>query len=407
MSPAGASDSGVSGAAAEQPPSSLSLIVTGDPVDGPALRCFVGDVIDESLLSSNAHGVSYNLDAARIPGRLGEKETAFIEVPAKISRPDGSVGKRPIYVITKNIGLEEDEDSCLIVSNDPEEIASEGSLVSKTLKAGKPARLLYYHSGAPGKDFFLRVLVSNPNDYPVDISFSKSFGGPSADGIFAGHVATRRFMRLSKLKISRIIKIPPFSEVELLRQEIKEKEVSTGIMRICELSGKGAVLRLIANADGKEFRAKLTKTETKEDGRMSGSIEKAFIDIKKNFSFGGEPLEIRIGEGPTFFSKVGGFDLHLGNYGIIHRIYLELVNKTGQDRAASVYYVASGGPARGVLNMNGTLFETKLLDPKDKKSEKIAVFHVKAGSSRSVSIKLMPQPGSFYPTRLVVMGEKP
>lgn len=366
----------------------LKLRVSGDIVKKQLLSDFILASLQD-LLSGEA-GV---LDLKKIPSDLRPGETSIIDLKKE----------HGLLVIAQNIGLPKMDDSLLVVSNDPEEIEGPGVLLSEELRQEEPLRVLYYHKGVKGKDLFLYALIQNFNPYPVDVFITKGAGGPCEDGIYAGHAATLRYMEQEKDGAGFVMTVPANSSTVVLRHPLKEGQVSTGIIRLRQISGGATTLKVAAASGGGEPRERL---RGKEDGRFSGVIEQAYIDVEKKYFIGSSPLDIRIGESPTFSSKKGGFDIHLGNYGMMHRIGLEIENPSNRSKTASIYYIASGGPARGVFLAEGLIIQTKLLDPKGKRSEKILSVEVKKGEKKCILIKMMPEPGSFYPTRLVVLEEK-
>lgn len=315
--------------------------------------------------------------------------------------------KTSIRIIAKNIRVSPLEDTRLLISNDPEIIKNEGVLLKERLKADESVRLMYYHKGTENKALSISTVIVNPNSYPADFFVSKALSGPSYDGIFAGHMATMRFIEQERSKAGRIITVLPRSYFVLARQELRDREVSTGIFKVRQLSGGSSTLMIESNKRGEPPGAGLLMLTQKEDGRLAGVIDAAYVDIKRTYSFESSPLNIRIGESPTFIPKKGGFDLHLGNYCLMHRIEIAISNNSNKGKQASVFYVATGGPARGIFLTGDSIIETGLLDPKNSKSEKLLSVFVPAKSSKIVSLKMMPQPGSFYPTRLTIMEEKP
>ncbi len=397
---------GAFGTAHAAPPHDvISLNVSGYPVCGDTLKDFVLDSILDSLKPDSGQLIFADLKA--VPSKIAPGKSVFIDAPIKFSDRGGATVKKHLYIVAYNLGIERTGDSRLMISNDPEEIGKEGLLLSEKLSRGEAVRLLYYHRAAAGKRFELSLALTNPNSYPIDIFVAKGIGGPCPDGIYAGHVATERFMEQEIFDAGRIIKVAPLATVSLSDQEVREAEVSTAIIKLRQLSGDGAIIKLSASDSGIIPAATLSSTNLKEDGRLSGTINQGQIDVHKNFSFGQNPVDIRIGEGPAFLSESGGFDMNLGNYGILHRISLSLVNGSSKERTASLFYVATGGPARGVFIIDGALYETGLLDPKGNKSQKITSISVPPNGSRALLINMMPEPGSFYPTRLVLLEEKP
>jgi len=375
----------------------LNLSVSGNPVGHEALKGFIAETIRESITDEADISVSFAPTTSGIPEKLGPGESRLVSATVNKTTP--------VSVVAKNIGLESQDDSRLLISNDPEQIDGEGTLFSEELGVKESVRLLYYHRCNSRDNLMICVSVHNPNTYPIDIFSTKGLGGPTQDGIYAGHMATKRFMEQESTEAGRVKKIQPGSFAVLACQPLKMDEVSTGIVRIRQVSGRGAVIRITATKKGRDIPLHGSTKNFREDGRLSGSIEQAYVDINENFALGPIPLDIRIGEGPTFISKRDGFDLHLGNYAIIHRIKIKVTNDSDRDKKAAIYYVSAGGPVRGIFDIDGEILETGLLDPSKNKSEKITSVKIPRGGARKISIKMMPQPGSYYPTRFVLLEE--
>jgi len=366
----------------------ITLKVSGDVISRELLKDFVSDCLHD-LMS----GEPSSIGIKNIPSDLKKGEACVIDL-----------GKRSgLLLVAQNIALPKMDDSRLIVSNDPEDINAPGTLIAQELRRDEPVRILYYHEASRGNDLVLNLIIQNPNHYPVDLFVAKGIGGPCDDGIFAGHIATLRYMSQEKDEAGMVMTVPPCSCLVVLKHALKEAQVSTGIVKLRQLSGDPVRISLVASSNDNEPSPRLA---SKEDGRISGNIGKAYVDIQKEYFLGSSPLDIRIGESPTFASLSGGFDILLGNYGLIHRIALEVTNPSDSPKTASVFYIASGGPARGVFLVDNALIQTKLLNPKGNKSEKLFSFEVPERNKRSLFIEMMPEPGSFYPTRLVVLEEK-
>ena len=80
----------------------------------------------------------------------------------------------------------------LIVSNYPEEIIEPGILVSTPL-AEPITRLMYYHVNRATIDYTIQTTLQNISPTPVTIQVRKAIGGPSKDGIYAGHRSAKAF----------------------------------------------------------------------------------------------------------------------------------------------------------------------------------------------------------------------
>jgi len=379
----------------------LDLPVSGYPVDGMMLKVYAIERVYESLDEKDRYYAAFDHAGISPPKNLKPGESVVLCAPFKMYNAVGRPAKRKAYLIVRNIGVERAQDDRVMVSNDPEVIGSPGTFLSEKLNPSESVRLLYYHKGAGKKHQTLKVSVHNPNPYEIALFTSRGLGGPCADGIYAGHKATRRFLRQERADSGRIIKIPPYQSYTVAEQELKDSQVSTGIIKLRQLTGRGATVTVTAGKHGEYGEKK------KEDGRLSGVLDRAYVDISESYSLGEPPLNIRIGESPTLVTENKGFDIHRGNYGLMHRIKLDINNPSGRAKKASIFYVASGGPTRGIFMMGNSLYETGLLDPKKNKSEKIMTVTVPSGGTRTVSINMMPQPGSFYPTRFVLLEGSP
>jgi len=393
-------------ALASEPDSSSNIInlnVSGYPVENDLLKIYAIEALRESFSADKKHQVYINFHKLSGPSELEPGSSTVITAPVKLIDKEGMVETKYYYVAAKNIGLEKIDDSRVLMSNDPEKVDHEGTLFYENLNPDESIRLVYYHKGAPEKRLWLNVSVQNPNTYAIDIFVAKGLGGPTKDGIYAGHVAFKRFLKREKTKSGRIIRIPAQSYTTIATQVLKENEVTTGIIRLRQLSGRNASVRIVAYDKNTDYSSLSSKLKSKEDGRISGAINQGFIDINKEFTCGSGPLDIRIGESPTFISESNGFDIHLGNYGLLHKINIKIKNSSDKARQVSLFYVAAGGPTRGSFIINGEIIETGILDPKKEKSEKVFIISMAPNSVKTLNISMMPQPGSFYPTRFVLL----
>jgi|GEM_PF-1992401 len=383
-------------------PQKISLKLSGSPVPQFLLKALAYDEVARKIEENKAKNLYILKDQIQCINFLYPKETTIITVPV-LTRKNGKKSIKQIYVVAKNKGLSKGSDDYLMISNDPEIVPREGVLFREELKDWKSARLLYYHS-TEDKSFDLVTTIYNPTDWPIEVFASAGIGGPSNDGIYAGHVATLRFMNRMQYNAGRIIKIPPRSSYELVRQRLTpQTKTGTAIARLWLVSGHKAGIEIKAQKPG-EKKADLAVIRPKWDnGRISYFVPSSIINIEKEFDSNDYRLNIRIGEEPVFVTPKRGFDIHLGNYGLLHRINLKLSNNKGnKPRNLSLYYTARGGVTRGVFLINGELYETGLLDTNGTRSEKIASIKLPPRSSKNLEILMMQQPGAYYPTTLSV-----
>ena len=109
--------------------------------------------------------------------------------------------------------------------------------------------------------------------------------------------------------------------------------------------------------------------------------------------FGGEPYEKDV---------VGGHPSY-GNFGTVYRTRLVLKNPASDERQAYVGFASGGGAARGVLSLDGELFNLPMGVTGD--GIPVRTYTLGPGESRQVDVELFPQAGSNYPVRVVVRSD--
>jgi hypothetical protein len=88
----------------------------------------------------------------------------------------------------------------------------------------------------------------------------------------------------------------------------------------------------------------------------------------------------------------------VGDYGVLYRLRVRLVNPTDREVTTALVANAAGGLARGLFYVNGAPVDIGLLRPNEDRD--VAVLTVPAGVSRDVTVLTMPVAGSYYPVRL-------
>jgi len=387
-------------------PQTLNIRTSGYPVPHFLLKALAYDAVTREISKRKLPHIIMLKDKISAFDFLSPAETTLIDVPVLLK--NGSKRKiKHIYVIAKNEDLGEREDDYLMISNDPEVIPRQGILFQGHLRNWESARLLYYHTAPSDESYDVVTSIHNPSKWPIEVFASVGLGGPSNDGIYAGHVATLRFMNRLKYKAGRIIKIPPKSSYKLIHQRLSPAtRTGTAIAKIWLVSGAKAKIEIKAQKPGTRPSNLPVIDCSWDDGRISYFVPSSSIDIKRDFDTRNERLDIRIGEEPVFVTPKRGFDIHLGNYGLLHRIRLKLINHgENETHNLDLLYTAKGGLARGVFLINGELYDTDLLDAQENKSEKILSVSIPPKTSKILEILLMPQPGSFYPTLLSVVNK--
>ncbi|NBV42191.1 hypothetical protein EBR96_05420, partial [bacterium] len=117
----------------------------------------------------------------------------------------------------------------LIVSNYPEEISEPGVLVSTPL-GGKLTRLMYYHIGRAESEYEINTVLENQTGVPVTLKVRSAPGGPSRDGIYAGHRSAVGFWNAKLKNQSSRVTIPPYQHVTVFSQPLRPQMVSTAVL---------------------------------------------------------------------------------------------------------------------------------------------------------------------------------
>ncbi len=330
---------------------------------------------------------------------------AYVAVPVKIGKGDEYSFKAVLDVSVKRRSVSYPEDNFLIVSNDPEDLPRPGTLVVSELKAGESARLLYHHRAMDPKNYQRMLVVAiNPTEVPAEILFTPSVAGPDRDEVYIGHIATTRFMQKVVAQEGMVLDIPPLSSTVLISQGAKFGEIVSALAKLALLSGQSIVIKVIAeDNESASITQSIQIDKTFEHGRLGATFGQTSIDIAKTYTVGSNLKSVRIGDEPYIRDPLSKMAL-MGNYGIFYRIHLTLKNPTEQSATVGLFFAPAGGIARGNLIVNGALHSTGMVDPKNilARREKLAEYSLPANSTREYAIITMPQPGSYYPVKLVL-----
>jgi hypothetical protein len=302
--------------------------------------------------------------------------------------------------------LDEKDDDLLMVSNNPEVVKEEGLLFSGKVSQGRSARLLFYHINPSKKKLNLMTYLNNPTAGTLEVFVSEGLAGPGEDGLWAGHVAAMRFIKNLRSQAGRVIKIAPFSSYFLSDQLFfgPQRKAATGIFRVRLLTGQECTVNIASLKGDKQKLASLERLKGDEtDSRVCGIINNPNVDLYKNYYTEDKYLSIPIGTEPTLRTVEEGKFL-AGNYGVLHRIHINISNRRMVPEEVSLYYSSSGGLSRGIFLIDGKIYETGLLDPQNKREEKLLTLMLNPKEKKDLAILTMPQAGAYYPNQLVVWG---
>jgi hypothetical protein len=388
--------------AGEIAPTAAAPIAGATPDSDFLLDAMVRAVDQASRPASGAEVAVYVQTRAGLGGTA--RLTAWLEGPGlwPVSRAV-SVALRPTEARFA-------DPSWLAASNEPERIERDGTLLDTPL--GQGGNVFYFHHqnapGAPPR--LLTVRLENHATTPVDLLIMESGAGPSRDELYAGHLATWRYMRWMLHGDGLRIHLGSMERCVLDQRILDGREVACGLGQVMVLSGAPPRLVVDAAAIGPSEVASDAGPAT--DGgpprptavivRGRGLYARPVRDLQATYSFGGPYAFVPIG-GPPYDEPVGAGTPNAGNYGVDHRLHLRLVNPTAEEQHVYVVFAVGGGVARGSLVVDGRLVETPLLKNAVGSGREfpLADYVLGPGQERTVEIRALPEMGSNYPIRIV------
>jgi hypothetical protein len=279
----------------------------------------------------------------------------------------------------------------LMLSNDPETVTASRGLFHYRFAAGEGVRLVYHHkNGSAGPlDFELRL--SNPTPERVQVWIGDAAGGPVADEVYAGHVATRRWLELYWNQVGQLVELPPYSTRPLLRLPSRSQQVVSGLLEAVVTQGPAATLDLIARIPGESDPP--LETYAHSPVYRFESLEKRVGQAH----VAGKSTLMTLGEG-AFQNGLG--KAIKGSWGVLYTYELLLQNPSNGPRTVGLRLSAAGGIARGVVWLEGQGYELPLLRPGQ--SYELTRLRLGARSERHIQLSTLPAAGSNYPIRLLL-----
>lgn len=316
--------------------------------------------------------------------------------------------KKKVTVNVYNQPVKRQEATSLVVSNEPEAVEQTGLLNLFTLPKEETVRVFFYHRNTANKKMFFSLNAYNPLPQKSGLFVIAGLGGPTVDGIFAGHAAAKKFLKYSIDQEGIIYKIEANRNKKIVHQAVLPGEIFCGVLELSALANSLFEIRILAEDYDSFGLARFLQTNKENiDGRLSGIFDKPhkltevsvdFLAQKKNISW-------RLGDAPFIVEKNTG-RLLKGNYGLIYEYNVPLINLEQTTKNIALFAVANGGVARGVFLVNNAVIETGLLGVKKENGlQSIYQMTVGPGTKKILNIKTMPQGGSNYPVTLIISAE--
>jgi hypothetical protein len=374
-------------------PGSLSVSITGTEMR-PEL---VTQAIEASLVqkASIEPGATLSTEVKSLPSPVAEGD---VKITVTISGKDLIAMTRELDVHILHRSIEVTRPDCLVISNNPEKITSEGVLLDERLLEKKSARFLFHHSNSPGSS--TRRLVAkliNPGDSACELHIIHTLVGPSNDEIYAGHMAASLFWNRWQRIEGYIATIPPGGTFVLDDIPIKPGYLVSGLSHFTHLDGPAP--RLVMEALGGEHDLSAPSPAA---ATSRGIFLNPGIEIEKTHTVGKGYTFINLGGKPYVKEKTTGQE-NLGNYGVIYTIDIAMENPLDEENDVSICFTPGGGPARGIFLIGTSLLETSMAGHLQE-----IVLHrttLAPGELQKVRLITFPQSGSNYPVRIVVKSK--
>lgn len=376
-------------------PAAIEVTVTGNPSD-PVL---VSDAIRHGILRAtgvlpgSVIGVGSSEPAALLPG-----ETQTLEVPVEVRSPFARHVWGVVRVTVRNVSIAVQTPSRLLVSNHPETVTANGVLFAETLQAGEAVRLLYHHRNGAKTARLVTVTLTNPQAEPARVLVIGAVAGPSTDVMYAGHIAAARFLPRLDRGQGYVIDVPAGRRHTFTVHEMPPGELVSGLLQVQNLSGR---LHLGVHIRSPWLLERTVTSEVNEPAypHPHGSFAASEVSVAASVRAGETALVTNLGLMLSPLDPVTGVRL-AGDYGVLYRVTLDLVNSTDLDARFALVATAASGPARGMVLVDGEPADLGFLRQGQERT--IASVTVPARDRRQVTVLTMPVAGSFYPVRLVV-----
>ena len=289
----------------------------------------------------------------------------------------------------------------VVLSNHPERIVSDGVLFERQVD-GAPFRFMWHHRNQPGDpDRYLVLQLTNPVNAERKVRLLWFGYGPSPDEIHVGHTAALDYAVAGAVGLGEELVLPANGTRTMAIRRVKPGQTMSGMAYLDDASNVSGPLgvRVLAtsNLEIPDFPA-----TTKDPGRTASGIFPASIETDASHIVGGPYTYLEFG-GQPYESDVEQGHPSYGNFGTVYRTRLVMSNPNSESREVRVGFASGGGAARGVLALDGEIYDL----PMGVTGEGLPVktYQLGPGETRQVDVELFPQAGSNYPVRVVVRSD--
>lgn len=364
---------------------------------GPAGPARVRKSLERWLSARTLLGADTTLSAVPLKDEPGMKFTARATAP-------GALPVEKTFTLNPKIHPAErlPVASTLMLSNHPEKIFEEGILYQREAP-GPSFRAMWHHRNDPeGPERYLIVQLRNPTPAPRRLRFLWSSYGPSPDEIHVGHTAALEYVMSARDGLSERMVLPPDGVRTMEIRRMKPGQTMSGMAVVRDESGSNAPLELTVIAANGNGPIPDQWAQSRDPGRTASGLFPGEVLTEETHTLGGPFTYIEYGGEPYVEDLEKGGPSY-GNFGTVYRTRLMLENPDSVERVATIGFASAGGAARGVLRVDGVIYDLPM--GRTGSGIDVCTYVVGPGEKIQVQLELFPQAGSNYPIRVVVRSD--
>lgn len=379
-------------------PASTEVVVTGLPAPADLIREAVERQLQEAVRRDP--GATMELGDIAPNGPLAPGAFATIPVAICLRSPYAGPVDGTVRVRVRNLPVQIADPEVLLVSNRPETITGDGLLFQESLAPGRSARLLYHHvNGSPVQTRVLKITLTNPGATRARVHYLSGLAGPSSDPVLIGYTSTARFLDALVAARGYVVEVPARGATTFAAASLAPQALVSGLMQFQVLDGGPIDLIVQVRLPWLLDRTVTADLAPGAYPHPRGSFPGSVVEIVREY-----PVDIPAPVGDlgvmSNLREARTGEPLTGDYGVLYRIRLRLLNPTDREVTAALVANAAGGPARGLFLIDGAPVDVGLIRATE--DREVATFTLAPGTRREVVVLTMPVAGSYYPVRLTL-----
>ena len=395
-------------------PDSVEAIVLGRPADASLVAATIRSAVMARIRAGAGASVQF-ISESGTPQLVPSQRTTMNPL-VMVSAPGRLTTSREVAVNVKNVGAEAFAEAELWYSNHPEQVTAPQRLYWAKLEPGPGARLLYHHRNRSSRPMVMQFVLANTGDEEVRVAISMGESDPVENPTLAGYQAGEMYLKRWAKSSAAVATVPAHSMVPLSIRRLGPSETMSGLCTLRLIGDSGSLLLIgdafwAADIDQQWKDAasaphawasilprKLHQFPMNLTGQRSHVYPDPTKRIDVTYETGGQFGFVRFGQDPIGRGDAVGS--LAGNFGVVYKVMVRMVNTTSSPVEIVIEYEASAGYGGAVFRIDGLAKRTRMLQPKQ--SEIVARYFVQPGQQKVVTLESIPLSGGSYPTTLTI-----